>query len=204
MDANKPNVSIQPQISTPDINETLDLYVRISTINEIGGLQFKLLFNSSVIEVISVDKGPFFSDALEPPGNTINNTVGEVKWAYGLTNPKNGTGDAVKITVKTKSLGASMLDLQGTSQVPNILTDANGIPMTSEVTIIDGFIKVDCSEGDFDKDGTVDILDFFQFCTAWTDDGNPNNLPVNCHGDIDRDNDVDILDFFQFCAAWIG
>jgi len=161
-------VKISPTYQCLSPNNEFHVNMTVDTTEYIRGLQFKLLFNSSVLEALSVEKGPFFSDALEPPGNTINNTVGEIVWAYGLTTPKNGTGNAVKITFGAKSLGASMLDIQGTSQVPYILIDANGNPMTEGVAINDGNISIEnCfNPCDLNNDGII-IHDYNDLMTAY-------------------------------------
>jgi len=131
---------VSPQ-SVP-VNGTFTVEI-IASGENISGADFKLLFNSDILNAEKLEEGEFFknfgSTSLSPR-NRI--TGGSILFASVLNKgAASGTGTAAVITFKAKSTGESALELSGTSPYPGILADAKGEPVEG-VMITGGSVTV--------------------------------------------------------------
>ena len=102
-----PHFSFSPAATTIEIGETLAVAVEINTGGKnINSADAVVAFDSSLLEVTSVEEGLFF-----PTTTSDTSVLGEVK-IYGVADsnaPKTGTGTLATINFKAKKAGTARL-----------------------------------------------------------------------------------------------
>ncbi|MGD8565898.1 MAG: hypothetical protein PVF96_06085 [Candidatus Bathyarchaeota archaeon] len=146
---NLTTVSVSPSFVTAGMGENFIISVDISNVTDLFGWEFKLGWNSSILEVVDVVEGDF----LRSGGETffyprINNTSGYVIVDCTLLGNVPGvSGDGILAVVEfyVKTEGESILDLlsttlvdSGEQEIPHQSTDGYGIFTSShDVAVID-------------------------------------------------------------------
>jgi len=138
--------SYEVKVDSPgnvSINSTFIVKILVSGEN-ISGVDFQLLFDGNILTAEQLEEGNFlknFSETAPSPGNNI--TTSSILFGSVLMPPAtaSGNGNVAIITFKAKSLGTSVLDIQGTPSYPKILADALVEPI-KEVTIRDSSVVV--------------------------------------------------------------
>lgn len=192
-----PDVSVNPLNSTVGkLGKLFNVSVTIASVTNLYGYEFKLFFNTMLLQATKVYNGTFFP--AYPNSyvfmSQINNTAGTVWFAEALLAPqlaKNGSGVLAKITfnatystIYPNTVGCQ-LHIYGVK-----LSDQNGNPMPSNP--IDGFYTFAPLRGDLNGDGKVDILDVVTVAAAFGSTPGASNW--NPAADLNKDGIVDILD----------
>jgi hypothetical protein len=168
--------------------------VNIDIINAsgVGGLEFKLGFNSTALNAQSVARGSFI-----PISATllteIDNTTGFAKFNVSLPSSLDGNGivAVVQFQVMADNVNNSTLHLYDVN-----LVDTSNQSLT--FTTIDGsFTNTKTLPGDLNGDNTVDIYDAQLAANAFgSKPGDDNWNPV---ADMDGNGTVDIFDLVILC-----
>lgn len=192
-----PDVAVNPlNTSVGKLGKLFNVSVTIASVTNLYGYEFKLSFNTTLLQATKVFNGTFFP--AYPSSYTfeskINNTEGTIWFAEALLapqTPKNGSGVLAKITFNstystiypnTVSCALHIYDVK--------LSDQNGNPMPSNP--IDGFYTFAPLRGDLNKDGKVDIVDVVIVAIAFGSTSGASNW--NPDADFNKDGIVDIFD----------
>ena len=130
----KPTISLNPSAKTIHINETFTLAVTVSNVVDLYGWEFKLGWNASLLEVVSVEEGGFLKSGDETFfSEKTNNTAGYVHLActlLGDVSGVNGSGILAIIEFRVKAPGECALDLYDTAlgdsnlqSIPHVTND---------------------------------------------------------------------------------
>ena len=119
---------------TVHINETFTVNVTIQG-NNITGVEFKLLFNNSILNATKVEEGPFlknYGSTLTIPSNlsnSINNTKGEIRLGSALVGSAVASGDGTVATITFKAIliGNTLLDLRDVTLVDENITPVSNV-----------------------------------------------------------------------------
>jgi len=170
---------------TPGNNFTIN--INIINASGLGGLEFKLGFNVSVLNANSVAKGGFIPGSVTPT-TQIDNTGGFVKFNVSLSTPLDGDGTVavVEFQVEAGNVRNSTLHLYDVT-----LVDGSGQPLL--VNTIDGsFTNSRTIAGDLNQDDTVDIKDAIVAGNSYGSSlGDPRWNP---DADLYPDGKINILD----------
>ena len=142
------------------MNDIFTLDIRAENVTDLAGWQFDIVFDSTILEVLSVSEGDFLKTGGSTTffqGGSIDNAAGKITGlntarlaAQGAT----GTGSLLKVNFKAKSGGETKLTLQN-FQFGSITGDI--IPAgPHEITIT---VEGRLATGDVNRDGQVTILD---------------------------------------------
>jgi len=130
-------VYVNPAVVNASVGEHFFLYIDISDVVDLYGWEFKLGWNASLLEVVSVEEGSF----LKSGGETFfsektNNTAGYVHLActlLGDVSGVNGSGILAIIEFRVKAPGECALDLYDTAlgdsnlqSIPHVTNDGYG------------------------------------------------------------------------------
>lgn len=104
-----PSLSVSP-------GDSFNVFASISTGENLAmGVDLKISFDPSLIEVLSVEDVGFF-ESPQILMNTIDNTAGLISYSVGSFTGGQGSGDIIAISFKAKSPGtASLVFAQGTA-----------------------------------------------------------------------------------------
>jgi hypothetical protein len=185
-------VSVYPTNTTVygEIGKTFTVNITITNANDLYVWQAGMTFNSTILEALSFDEGPFLKEkntTLWTPG-TIDNTAGIIHYhasaLAGNVIGINGNGTLATITFKTKNYGNSTLQLTDIILLNTDLTE-------TDKTLNHGTVKIKIL-GDVNGDKKVDVSDLFNFGQAYGSDSSKPNWNPDC--DFNGDNKIDTSD----------
>ena len=189
--ATEPTIYIDPEQT---VNETLKtgtsffIDINIANVTDLMGYDFRLTFNSSILNAVSVTVGDFFTDP-HVWHTKINNNAGFVRFAVtpplGTTLGWNGSGRLATIEFQVMGYGESLLEQKGFTK----LGDPQGIEVV-HITL-DGYFS-NKIPGDVNGDGIVDNFDLSRMGNAYGYKPNDPNWDSPC--DINSDDIVDVFD----------
>jgi hypothetical protein len=182
--------SIMNRSLTPCSNFTVN--VMISDATNIYSFDFKLGFNSTILNVLGAELGSFFPASIVP-AITIENTAGYARISASLTppeTPKNGTGNLATITLHVEGNGSSSLRLYDVQ-----IKDDKGriLPFNTQ----DGYFSNSAILGDLNGDGKVDVKDVSD--VALHLGSYLGHERWDPHADVNGDGKVNIFDIAIVC-----
>jgi hypothetical protein len=189
-----------PSVSYPtEIGETFEVNITIMNVTDLRVWQAGVSFNSTVLEAISFNEGPFLKEqgeTLWTPG-TINNSAGIINYhasaVVGSAAGVNGSGTVGRVTFRVIDYGDSTIQLTDVLILNSNLRD---IPKIIE----NGTIKIKIP-GDINGDFTVNTLDLYALGRAFG--STPSSPNWNIEADVNRDLAVDVQDL-QILNAHYG
>jgi len=206
-----PTVSVYPSTVTACAGQNFSIDIRIANVFDLYGWEFKLGWNSTLLDAIKVTEGNF----LKRGGNTFfwsrtNNTEGYILadcTLLGNVPGVSGSGTLVTIEFHAEVPGQSVLDLYDTMLINS---EEVAIPHTAN----DGTVTVEpLGKYDLDGDGDIDIFDIAIVAKAyeaqriggeyWHNPPCPF-CPHDPKTDIDEDGDVDIFDVSEVAKRYMG
>jgi hypothetical protein len=167
-----------------------NIYIKVSDVTNLYGYEFKLGYDTSILDATEVDLGSFLNEPTYTVKSVIDDSNGLV-WV-GVTSlnpaaPKSGSGTLATINFKVTGSGSCDLDLYRTT-----LGDYDANPIGHVVN--DGYFsstEATCP-GDITGDGLVDIDDVMIPALAFgAVPGDPHWNPI---ADLTGDDLVDIDD----------
>jgi hypothetical protein len=169
------------------IGSSFMINVNIVNASDVGGLEFKLGFNASELNVISVVAGAIIPGSVTPT-TEVDNVTGFARFNVTLSSPINGDGTlaVIQLLVMADNLKNSVLHLYNVS-----LVDSGGATLL--FTTADGsFSNLKVIPGDLNHDGIVDILDAVEFSKSFGSTSSSERW--NPEADINGDGQLDIFD----------
>lgn len=190
-------VDTEQSVNTGD---SFSAAINIEAVRNLAGFQFDVVFDPTVLEVVSVEEGTFLSATgstywLPPNIDNATGVIADIACAKTGSGGATGTGTLASITFRAVGGGESDIRLQNIKlsspmgeTIPATSTDAN-------VTIIPAL-----PAWDVDNDGVVDIDDLVLIGQHF---GETITTPVDPNPDVNGDGKVDILDFI-LVAKYFG
>jgi LysM repeat protein len=136
-------VRVDPSALSAQVNDHVNLSIKVDNISNLTALELHLSFNSSVLEVLQVTNGGFVAADFTAQ-NIFDNTAGTIDYAIAQMNrpAAQGSGTLLNITFRAKSNGNSSVTLRATQAVPSglLLSDSNG--MAIQASWIGGSVTV--------------------------------------------------------------
>jgi hypothetical protein len=166
---------------------TSTLNVNVINASGVGGLEFKLGFNSTALSVHSVVRGSFIPPSVTPI-TQIDNTTGFVRFNVSLSSSLDGSGvvAVIEFQVQANGIKNSTLHLYDVKLVD---TSGQALPFT---TIDGSFTNVKTLPGDLNEDVMVDIHDAILASIAFN--SVPGDKNWNPAADMDGSGIVKIID----------
>jgi hypothetical protein len=169
------DIRMEPASKTVGQGSSFTFDVWIDNVVDLGGFQFDLDYNPSVVNVDvssygGAEPGPFPGStgrSVFETGPTVNNTTGDMTYGVyttGAASGASGSGTLATIYFTAENPGTSTL---GLSNVQVTDTAGNVMPCNPPV---DGTVEVTaCSDcrADLDNDGDVDIVDIMTVVGCW-------------------------------------
>jgi len=129
-------VYVDPEVSVGAVGQNFTININISNVTDLYGWEFKLGWNTTILDVVEVYEGPFLKNV----GDTfftykVNSTAGYIIadcTFLGMVQGASGDGTLATVKFYVKSKGDSVLDLFDT-----ILIDSN--EQTIPHSAIDGY-----------------------------------------------------------------
>ena len=190
------SVSVDPRIgytfSKPHIylGDTFTLDFNVENIYNLGGWQFDIAFDHTLLEAVEVNEGDF----LKTDGGTtffqrgtIENRSGKIA---GLSVARlsedgvSGTGTLLSVTFTAKSAGRTRLRLDNFQ-----LAAITGKPITAESHEVIITVEGRLTTGDVNRDGQVSILDLVLVARHFG-----KTVPAHSEVDLNGDGVINILD----------
>jgi len=114
-------IFVDPPTSTAEVGQTFSINIKISNVVDLYGWEFRLKWNSTLLNALNVIQGPF----LKQGGDTffwpkINNTEGAILadcTLLGNVPGMNGSGTLATVKFYAKNRGESILDLYNTTLI---------------------------------------------------------------------------------------
>ncbi|MCD6474077.1 MAG: hypothetical protein J7K47_04135, partial [Thermoplasmata archaeon] len=183
-------INITPCYQWVNLNETFIVNITIDPVVAIAGVQCDLLFNASLLEVISVEEGDLFNGYPTFFNNgSIDNTNGIINDMYiAITMPGGSASDAgtfVKITFKAKKEGTSYLNVTDAA-----IGDINAQPVA--IKIGNGSVEVIIHPWDVNRDDIINILDLIIIGQHFGSHEGEENYAKEA--DLNNDGMINILD----------
>ena len=190
------SVSVDPRIgytfSKPAIytGDTFTLDLNVENIHNLGGWQFDIAFDPTVLEAVEVNEGDFLKTqggATFFQRGTIQNRSGKIA---GLSSARlsedgvSGIGTLLSVTFTAKSAGRTRLRLDNFQ-----LAAITGKPITAESHGIVITVEGRLTTGDVNRDGQVSILDLVLVARNFG-----KTASANSEVDLNGDGIVNILD----------
>lgn len=179
-------------------NDLFSVNITIANVTDLMGYDFKLTFDSTILDIVSVNPGDFFGADPEIWHNNTNNAEGFVRFAMtpqaGTQNGEGGSGRLTTIEFCVKEYGNSSIELKGYTKLAN----SRGIQV--DHTTLDGYFD-NRHPGDINEDETINVLDLtlISFSFGYYQ-GEPEYNP---DADINEDGVVDTRDL-AFAALNLG
>ncbi len=192
-----PDVFVDPAASSVGrVGAQFNISVRIRDSTNVYGYEFKLGFDPTLINVLSIFNGTFFGSSPQfYLKQTYDNALGTVWVAVtlaGLQQGKNGSGLLATITFNATSgvtypnMVGCALDLYDVK-----LADPEGNYITP-IGMVDGQYTFTPLRGDLNGDGMVDIFDIAIIAAAFG--AIPTDPNWDARADVNQDLLVDIAD----------
>ena len=195
------NIFLEPGHYTAPKGSMFSVDVEINSSDNIYGADFKLNFNSSILNVTSAVEG----DYLKKDGSEtnevikINNTKGEVTFGntrIGTTESISGYGSLLTVNFMAKKEGHSIINLFDVDVVNN----SSPNPESVFSAVNNGNVTVILLPGDVDKDCEVDIFDLAAIGLAYR--SNPGDSNWNPSADVHPNGGNGKIDIFDL--AFVG
>ncbi len=196
-----PTVSLQPpsQIISPSA-PSLTVTLSVQNISNLGGFEFVMTYDPSVVHVTSATMSSFLSSTgrtVFQVGPTIDNVGGTLHMgaaSFGTKAGPSGNDLLTTITLTPQGNGSTTL---GFSKM--VLTDALGNPISvaaygSSVTVQPAL------SGDVNQDCTVDSGDMNLLSTHWHSTIGGQNFVPNF--DLNTDNSINLTDVMIIASQW--
>jgi len=117
-------VYVDPEVSVGAVGQNFTINVKISNVTDLYGWEFKLGWNTTILDVVEVHEGPFLKNVADTFFTfKVNSTAGYMIadcTLLGMVPGASGEGTLATVTFYVKSIGDSVLDLFDT-----ILIDSN-------------------------------------------------------------------------------
>ena len=134
-------IFVDPPISTAEVGQTFFINIKISNVVDLYGWEFRLKWNSTLLNALNVIQGPF----LKQGGGTffwpkINNTAGYILvdcTLLGDVPGVNGSGTLATVKFYAKNQGESILDLYDTLLLNSLETAISHANNDGNVTVSD-------------------------------------------------------------------
>lgn len=178
------------------VGKILTIDVAVAGVTDLYGFEFKLSYNTTLLDAKSVAQGAFFPG---PPNsyvlkNEINDAGGYVWFAVTLLSPglaKSGSGVLATITFNA-TYGPSYPETAGCDLhlYDTKLGDQTAQPIVHDA--IDGYYAYVPILGDINGDGKVDIFDLVILGAAFG--SKPGDINWDQRADFNDDSQVDIFD----------
>jgi len=182
-------VNVTPCHHRVSVNETFIVNITIEPSVGIAGVQCDILFNASLLEVISIEEGNLFDGYDTFFNASIDNLNGTINDIYDAIIAPGGSvshaGTFVKITFKAKKEGASYINITNAA-----VGDVNAQPVA--IKINNGSVEIVTHPWDVNDDGVVDIFDLIIVGQHFgSHEGEESYMP---EADVNKDGTIDILD----------
>jgi hypothetical protein len=166
---------------------TFAVNVKIVNASGVAGLEFKLGFNASALNVQSVVNGAFIPMSATPVIQ-IDNSTGFAKFNVSLSTPLNGDGAlaVIEFHVMAEGVKNSTLHLYDA-----VLIDGGGVALPFS-TVDGSFSNLKLVLGDLNHDGIVDIKDAILFSQSFGSVSGDQRW--NPEADMDGDGQIDVFD----------
>ena len=173
------------------LGAVFSINVKIVNASDVAGLEFKLGFNASALNVQSVVKGSSIPVS-DTPIIQIDNSTGFAKFNVSLSTPLNGNGSVAvfQFQVMAENVKSSPLHLYDVA-----LVDSGGVTLPSPSTADGSFSNLKIAPGDLNHDGIVDIKDAIIFSLAFG--STPSDQDWNPEADMDGNGEVDVFDMIK-------
>jgi hypothetical protein len=172
------DIRMEPASKTVGQGSAFTFDVWIDNVDDLGGFQFDLDYDPSVVNVDvssygGAEPGPFPGStgrSVFETGPTVNNTTGDMTYGVyttGAASGASGSGTLATIYFTAENPGTSTLDLSNVQVTDTAGPPVNVIPCNPPV---DGTVEVTaCSDcrADLDNDGDVDIVDIMTVVGCW-------------------------------------
>lgn len=191
-------LSVDPaKVSNGSFGTGSNFSVNVDLVNasDVSGLEFKLGFNSSELNVLQITAGSFIPGSVTPI-TEIDNATGFTRFNVTLSSPLNGNGTVavIQFQVMADNVKNSTLHLYDVA-----LVDSGG--QTLSFLTADGtFNNLKVLLGDLNHDGIIDINDAIIFANAFG--SKPQDKRWNPEADMNNDGQVDIIDLIQICIRF--
>jgi LysM repeat protein len=123
-------VRIEPAAPTAQINDTVNISIKVDNIVNLSAFEIHLSFNPSVLEVTGMTNGGFVAADFTAQ-NTFDNAAGTIDYAVAQINraPAQGSGTLLNIAFRAKANGSSTVTTRATQAAPGglLLADQNGM-----------------------------------------------------------------------------
>ena len=178
-----------PKVSNGSLGTGSNFAMNVGIVNAsgVGGLEFKLGFNTSELNAISIAAGSFIPGSVTPI-TQIDNTTGFARFNVTLSTPLDGNGTlaVIQFKVMADNLKNSTLHLYDVALV-------NGTGQALPFTTADGsFSNLKVLPGDLNHDGIIDISDAIIFSNSFG--SHPGDKNWNPEADLNGDGQIDIFD----------
>jgi len=173
------------------LGAVFSINVKIVNASDVAGLEFKLGFNASALNVQSVVKGSSIPVS-DTPIIQIDNSTGFAKFNVSLSTPLNGNGSVAvfQFQVMAENVKSSPLHLYDVA-----LVDSGGVTLPPPSTADGSFSNMKIAPGDLNHDGIVDIKDAIIFSLAFG--STPSDQAWNPEADMDGNGEVDVFDMIK-------
>ena len=182
-------ISVDPPLITVS-GETFAVSIAILDVVDLYGWEFRLRWNSTLLDVTNIDEGPFLKQGGETyftsKVDNVENYILVDCTLLGVVPGVNGNGVLAVVEFDVRGIGESILDLHDTTLVSSLEQ-----PIIHQST--DGYCYFENTlVGDVNGDGVVDIYDVVMVAVAFgSKPGDPN---WNQAADLNDDAMVDIYD----------
>jgi len=190
----KPLMAIEsPTYTAHTLGETFKINITILGVVNLYNYTFKLSYDTTLLDAIELDVGPFLNSPTFQYKLIVDHTLGEIwlwVWSYGAAPPASGNG--VLATIAFKAAAATLwrksnpnIRSCGLHLYDTLLVTNTGVEVSHGVT--DGLYTYQPKPGDLDYDGEVGLTDL-RIMALYYDPVN------NSIADIDQNGVVDIFD----------
>jgi len=225
------NVFVYPEESTVKINATFQIFVNVSAVSKLQGVDFMLNYDSKLLNCLSVEEGSFLSEfgptfvAKREINDTFGKNLGRVWFAeviYG-TGFADGNGTLAVITFKAISVGETPLDLYsyfplrpdmvklttcGSQAIPNKAIDGSVTVAAANPSDPSDPPPLELTNPlaitpnvDINGDGVVDIEDIVFVAGAFGTV--QGDLGYRAEADLDRNGIVDVRDLVLVALSYL-
>ncbi len=122
-------VRVDPASPSAQVNDTVNLTVKVDNISNLAAFELHLSFNPAVLEVTQLTNGGFVAADFTAQ-SVFDNGAGTIDYAVAQLNrpAAQGNGTLLNIAFHAKANGVSTVTLRGTQAVQSglLLSDANG------------------------------------------------------------------------------